>query len=405
MEPLTDVGRRKLLASMTSQVDHDVREAFGPPLSGLEAGSAIALGVVSLLIAGVMPVLLAALADERRLSAAGIGLSATLEALTLAAACAFAGAAVKPMRLRLIGASAAIALAVVDGVTAFASGAGVLAVRALAGVPEGFLLWICVSMIARTATPERWAGVLLTAVTLSQFAIATTVTAAVLPPFHAAGGFFFVGAISLAMAPVAFLGATSYAPLPKRAGGSFPFPARGWIALAVSLLFNAAVGAVGIYLVAIAERDGLSATVGGASNSVSLAFQVAGGAAAVAVAGRARYFSVFVGSGAGLLTAWSVFAATPPVWFFIAAAALFGFSLLFIGPFFVPMTIEADPSRATAVQLGPAQVLGGALGPLLASLTVAASGVHAVLALGAALVALALALSAYLHFGGRHAGA
>jgi hypothetical protein len=385
---------------MTGQVasadGHEVHEAVGPPLTGLEAGSAIALGVVSLLIGGVMPVLLGALADEKRLTPSGIGFSATLEALAVAATCGLAGAAVKPQRLRLIGASAAAALAALDLVTAHMSGAGVLATRALAGVPEGFLLWICVSMIARTATPERWAGVLLTALTLTQFCIATTVTLAVLPHFHATGGFVFVGAICLAVTPVALFLANSFAPLANAQGGRFP--AKGWIALAISLVFNAAVAAIGIYMVPIAERAGLGAMIGGAANSVSLAASVAGGAAAVAVAGRVHYFHVFLVCGAALFLAWGVFAATPPVWLFLGAAAMFGFSLLFIGPFLVPMTIEADPSRATAVQLGPAQVLGGALGPLLAALMVAVFGVHAVIALASGMLASGLLLAAFLRF-------
>jgi len=136
--------------------DHEVHEAVGPPLSGLEAGSAIALGVISLLIAGVLPVLLAALVDERRLNAQGIGLAAMLEALTMGAATGLASAVLKPVRLRAIGVAAALALIACDLASLTVHGAGVFLVRGLAGVPEGLLLWICVGMIARTVTPERW---------------------------------------------------------------------------------------------------------------------------------------------------------------------------------------------------------------------------------------------------------
>ena len=47
--------------------DHLVHEAVGPALTGLQAGAMIAVGINSLLFAGILPELLGALADEHRL--------------------------------------------------------------------------------------------------------------------------------------------------------------------------------------------------------------------------------------------------------------------------------------------------------------------------------------------------
>jgi hypothetical protein len=385
--------------------EHEVHEAVGPPLSGLEAGSAIALGVISLLIAGVLPVLLAALVDERRLNAQGIGLAAMLEALTMGAATGLASAVLKPVRLRAIGVAAALALVACDLASLAVHGAGVFLVRGLAGVPEGLLLWICVGMIARTVTPERWAGVLLTALTLAQFVVATLCAVVIVPRFHANGGFAFVAALSLLAVPIALMVPDRYADLPDTGGRSFPLPARGWIALAAMLLIGAASGAVGIYIVPLAHQAGLSTEIGGVANSASLAAQVAGGALAVAVAGRVRYFPVFLGGAIAFLVAWTVYGFAEPAWLFVAASALFGFVLLFIGPFFVPMAIEADPSRRTAVQVGAAQLFGGALGPLLAAFSVSDANARGVLFLGGGLVGSGVALVAWLHFSARRAAA
>ena len=169
------------------------------------------------------------------------------------------------------------------------------------------------------------------------------------------------------------------------------------------LLVGAASGAVGIYIVPLAQQAGLTAEIGGVANAVSLAAQVAGGAVAIAIAGRVRYFAVFFGGTVAFLVAWTAMGRMDPAWLFIAASALFGFTLLFIGPFFVPMSIEADPSRRTAVQVGAAQLFGGALGPLLASLTVTDQAARGVLYLGAALAVSGLALIAWLHFTGEAA--
>jgi hypothetical protein len=377
--------------------DYEVHEAFGPPLSGLQAGSAIALGVFSLLLAGVMGVLLAALVDEHRLTVQGIGFVAMLEALTMGVATGVASAALKPVGLKLIGVVSALALTGLDLATLGAHGGGVYLVRGLAGIPEGLLLWICVSMIARTVTPERWSAVLLTALTLGQFVVATLCALIIVPRFHANGGFAFVAIACGLAVPVALLVPNSFAPLPDAGGQSFPLPARGWVALAVMLLLGASSGAVGVYIVPLAHQAGLSSGVGGVANAVSLAFQVAGGGVAIAVSGRAKWFPVILGSAAAFLIAWTMWGFVEPAWIFIAAASLFGFALLFIGPFFVPMTIEADPSRRTAVQIGAAQILGGALGPLLAGFCVSDANARGVLFLGAGLVASGLALVAWLH--------
>jgi len=71
----------------------------------------------------------------------------------------------------------------------------------------------------------------------------------------------------------------------------------------------------------------------------------------------------------------------------------------------VPMTIEADPSRRAAVQSGAAQLIGGAMGPLLASQLVSDRDVHGTLWLGAGMLVAGLAIVAWLHVTNRHAPA
>ena len=110
-----------------------VHEAVGPPMSGLEAGGAIGVGVNSLLVLGVIPVLLGALADEHRLSAPDIGLVAMVEVLTMGVATALAGILLKPRRLKLIGIVATLALAAADLATSHATGPGVYAARGAPG--------------------------------------------------------------------------------------------------------------------------------------------------------------------------------------------------------------------------------------------------------------------------------
>ena len=135
--------------------------------------------------------------------------------------------------------------------------------------------------------------------------------------------------------------------------------------------------------------------------SLSLACQVLGGGAATLLAGRVRWFWALIVCSVvdfGLLAA---FASLPPPALFLLATALFGFFWLFFMPFLAPMTIEADPTRRAAMLLGGAQLLGGSLGPLLASGLVTDTDARGALSFGAASLCLALALAIGLHL--RHA--
>jgi len=381
--------------------DHLVHDAVGPPMSGVHAAATIAVGINSLMIIGVMPILLGALADEHRLSAAGIGQAATLELLAMGVSTALAGMFLEPARLKLIGVAASLALALVDLATLWSDHLGLLALRAGAGAAEGVLLWITVGMIARTVTPERWAGVFFTTQTMAQLALAVVLALWVMPRFGANGGFAALAAASLLGVLPAFASPSRYAPLPKRPGEGGAPPPRGWVALGATLIYISAAGAVAVYLQPLAHQAGLDAGVARTALWTSLVAQVLGGTMATALAGRVRYFTVFLITSATYLAVWYVYSLRSPAWVFVSANAAAGLMGLFLGPFLVPMTIDADPSRRAAMQSGAAQLLGGAMGPALASLVVGEREVHGVLWLGIALMFAGLAVVAWLRFSGR----
>jgi hypothetical protein len=382
--------------------DDVVDEVAGAPFTPTEATAAIALGLLALLISGLFGLLLATLAEEGRLSASGIGLTAMLEALSTGLVTGVAGIVLKPVRLRTVALIAAAALVALDLATLKASGSGVMAVRALAGLPEGVLLWISIGFISRTATPERWAAVLFTGMGLTQLAAATALSALVLPRFGANGGYVVVAAAAALAMPVALF-------LPHRLGAvagagaevSGAPPPRGWIALTGTLLMAASLTAVAIYVIPLAQQARLSVTIGRTSVSVALACQMVGGVVATAIAGRVRYITVFWICAAVFAATWGVYALHAPAWLFVAMSGLAGLATFVAGPFLVPMTIEADPSRRAAMQSGAVQLLAGAFGPLLASLVVSDRNVHGVLILALALQAVGLAVATTLYRTGK----
>lgn len=381
-----------------SSHDHVVHDAVGGPLPGLEAAATIAVGVNSLLILGVLPALLGDLADHGILTAAGIGQTATLELLAMGLATAAVGMIKRPRRLKLTAFAASAALAALDVASAGAGGGGLMFVRTLAGGVEGVLLWITVAMIARTVTPERWAGVFFTAQVAAQLALAVAFAVWIMPAFGSRGGFISLAVVGLAGLLPSLAVPSRFAPLPVAQGEGGAPPTRGWIALIGTFVFVSAGGAVAVYLQPLAHQAGLSANVARTALWVALVAQVAGGASAVTLAGRVRYFSVFIVTSVTDLAVWWTFGQHVPAWLFISANAAGGFVGIFLGPFLVPMTIDADPSRRAAMQSGAAQLLGGAAGPLLASLVVSDDNVHGVLWLAAGLMTAGLAVVTWLRF-------
>jgi predicted MFS family arabinose efflux permease len=375
-----------------------IHDAIGPDLPAREAAAAIALGVIALLMAGVQPALLGQLADDGRLSASEIGLTATCEALSLGLTTALAGILISPRGLRAMGVVAALLVAVASVAMLGAHGTGVIVLRTLTGVPEGILFWIAVGMIARTQTPERWAGVYMTALTASQLALMLILELWVLPAHGTDGGFLAMGATGLLGAAAALSVPNRYAPLIKSDEESGLPPPRGWFALLATLVYIGATATVGVYLQPLAHEAGLSADVARLAVSVSLAVQIFGGATATLAAGHLRYIAAFALTTVVIIVSWLAFATHVPAWLFIAANAVNGFIIVFVTPFVVPMTIQADPSRKAAVLSGSTQVLAGALGPFAASQVVADNAVRGAVTLGIVSLVAGLALIGVLHF-------
>jgi hypothetical protein len=378
-----------------------VEVAAGPPgpsdLPPLQTAGALIMGIVGLLLSGPMPLLLGALAGEGHIPVERIGDTAMAEALAMAATNAAFSAFVRPANIRPIGGLAVLALAAIDLATGWARGWGVVGIRALAGIPEGILLWILISMVVRSKTPERWSGVYYTGLTLTELALTAALTGLVLPRLHAAGAFAVAAGLIALCAPLALLCPREYAALPGGATRAGSPPPRGWLALSVTFLFTASIAGVAIYFVPLAKQAGLSAGIAGAAITASLGVQILGSAMATALAGRIGYFMVLLVTGCVVLASWAAFAATPPAWLFIAGAMAIGFVALFSSPFQVPMLIEADPSRSAAAQSGGVGLLGGAIGPFLASRVIAGHNVVAVLALGAVMLIAALLIVSTLH--------
>lgn len=379
---------------------------IGPRPSGLHAAAVMYIGVIGIMIAGVQPLLLGALQQEGRLTAAQLGHAATAELLTMGLAAGLAGGMLKGDRLRWIGVIAGLLLALLDIVTTRASGEALTLVRAAAGLPSGILMWITIGMITRAPRPERWSGAYLTIQTLAQFLLSLALTGVVVARYGANGGFLVLAGLSGLAGLSALAGPTRYAPLAHaHSPGGLP-SVRGWVALSACFLFLAFIVAVWVYAEPLSHQAGHPPRIFGYAVSLSLICQVAGGAAATMLAGRLPWFWTILACAIVDLAILALFASLPGPVTFLVASGVFGFIWLFVLPFLVPMVIEADPTRRAAMLLAGAQLLGGSLGPLLASLVVTDADARGAIAFGAAGLVTAMAIVTALHLrpaAGRHA--
>lgn len=90
----------------------------------------------------------------------------------------------------------------------------------------------------------------------------------------------------------------------------------------------------------------------------------------------------------GLASAFFLMAFTPSQGLFVAATLVFGFLWTSSLPLFLPLLIDVDPTRRSAMLLAGAQLLGGSAGPLVTGLLVTGPNLQPVLGYGAALFAM-----------------
>ena len=373
---------------------------IGPRPTAAQLAAIVLVGTIGILIPGVQPIVLGALLTQQRISLSQLGTTASVELLSMGLAAALGAALLPSRRLRVIGIAASLALAVGNYLTPLATAESITALRGLTGAAGGVLIGVTACMIARSAAPERWAGIYLSVQTLAQFVLAAVMTAWIDPSGAVPGDFGMLAIAGLVGAGASLALPRAFQVLPTSPGkGGFAMPPpRGLVALACVFLVLMFIVSIWVYYDPIARQAGLSSHISDTAVYVSLAFQVLGGTFATLSAGRLRWFPVFVvcaGVDLGMIALLGTHLSAP---IFLIDAAVFGFIWLFILPYLVPMIIEADPTRRSAVFASGVGLLGSSAGPTLAGLIISPDDTRGALWFGAACLLCSLAIAAGLRF-------
>lgn len=362
------------------------------PRPGARAMAAILIaGVAGILFAGVGPLLLGGLEAVGRIDAAQLGQAGTAELLTMGLAAGLTGPLHGVRRLRRLVVASGLAMMALNLLSTNVRGWEVVAVRGLAGVPGGALIWLMTAMIVRSPAPERWAAIYLTVQTLAQGTIVVALGALASGPAGTDTGFFVLAAIGALTAGAGLAVPDRLATLPTDPERPTGRPgARGLIALAAVFAFNAGILAVWIYVEPLSRQAGHPAGTAGVALALSLAAQVVGGLVATLVGPRLPVAPVLIVVLPALAAGMALLATMPVAVVFVAGSAMIGFCWMFVAPFFTPFAIRADPTRRAAAFGSGAALLGCGAGPLLASMMVSDGDVRPCLTLGIALLAVSL---------------
>lgn len=178
---------------------------------------------------------------------------------------------------------------------------------------------------------------------------------------------------------------------------------RGWAALSVASIFTASGIGFVVYLLPLAHAAGLDGSTGGLALAALLAGQVAGSIFATMLAGRADYRKILWACALAYACTWPVYDMRPAAWLFVLASGTNGIVTFLAVPFLYALCADADPSRHTAAQSGPAQMLGVTIGPFLASFAMDAGGPRALIAASGALLLAAMTVVALTNRGSQPA--
>ncbi|WP_295933485.1 MFS transporter [uncultured Xanthomonas sp.] len=364
----------------------------------------MSIGAIALLILGVQPIVLGALLEQHLITLPGVGVVAMGEIIALGIGVALGDALLPVSWQRATAIVAALLAAALNLATVQAQGdAAFVALRAVAGLAEGLLVWVATVSIVRAATPDRITAVFMVLQALAQIALAAALALWVLPAAGWKGGFVSMAATCLLVLPLAAALSVpaSLAPAADAQCAATATARLRWspamlAPLLVAFLQMSAIGALWAYLEPLALRAGLDAHAAQLQTSWVLGMQIVGGLAAIYWVRRLSVTATLtLGSVALCLVAAAMYRVPGNAALgFAAVCVAFGFAWMFLMPFHVGLALRADAQGRVAVLVPAAQLIGSACGPLLASLLLHADDPAPVplVGLGFALAAALLAL-------------
>ena len=361
---------------------------IGPPPKPAQIAVIMLSAALAIVITiSLQPILLGGLLSEHRLTLAQVGQTASVELLAMAIMATIAGALFQTERLRLKAALAGIGLLAANVLTLFAADIYVMLARALSGVCCGVYLWIVTCMLMRSHNAARYAGIITAIQAALSVGLSYLMGALASSQYGANAGYICLAALAAALAAAFLLFPARFEAIAGQQGARVP-PARGFAALAVIFIYLAGLIGVWVYVGAFAQQSGQTPAQIGVTVSIALAAQFVGALAASVLGNRVNASAAIILGAAG---AFALVLAMPlqlPLPLYQAVIALFALLWMFSTPFLVPMAMDVDPSRVSALYVFTVQSVGAAAGPAICAMLIQGGNVRGAI-FGAGLLILA----------------
>ena len=360
-----------------------------------EVATSLAIGSAPLLILGVQPIVLGELVSSGHVDLDGVGLIAMAEIIAIGLGVGIAGSIFGHNRFRLVAVFASLIIVGANLASTQSGGFGdLLIARLIAGLASGVLVWITTSLIVRVRNPERTAGIFLTVQTLAQAIVAAFLALLIVPGGSWAWSFSTLAAVvAVTSLFIAFLPAKMQ-PLTEDDSPQPPLTLGVILASLVVMFQMAVVGSLWTFIEPISVAAGLETQTVQLVISFTLIMQAIGGAVSAVVAPRLEPRTVLIlgGSVQCAIAYYLGHYLSDDLTVFVAVCAVFGFMWLFMMPFHVRLAFWVEPTGRFAL-FGPSlQLLGSALGPLVASMMVGADDASPAAMVSAAFAALSVGL-------------
>lgn len=343
----------------------------GQKFSASQIAAVIILAVVAGSIPTLQPMLLGALLAEGRITAGAMGYAATLEGVGTVLATAIAGAWLPPRRLGLIGVGAVLSVLAANLATIILPSAGIIVARGLSGLGNGIMLWLFISMLARSDLPARLYGFYITGAGILVFLLTLFLGTFAISRFGATAGYaILIGINGLLLVVTRFL-PDDFADLDGTGQTATP-PAWGLLALCAVGLFLAGIMAFWIYAIPLGVQAGISTQTMQMIISIATGIQILAGLAAITFAAKVSGMQAMTVTSAVALVALLATMMSGSAMIWLPAVLAVAFCWMFAPPFHIAFLDVADPSRRAAIFVGTAQLSGLAIGPLLASAAISA---------------------------------
>jgi MFS transporter, DHA1 family, inner membrane transport protein len=335
--------------------------------------AAFVVGSVALLLFGVQPTILAALAESGEVSEAGIGSLASAEYWGLTIGTLIGPKIMLGKRLKIYAAAVAMLAIAANVLLPFGFPETIWMLnRFAAGTMAGMLMGATILVITSTPNPDRTYGVFYAVATVPQMVGGYLMPAYITPTFGPVGGFATMALAACASLLAAFWLATPSSAHKQEANAAQrPMISMALLsAMAAVVIHNAAIGAAWSYADRLGTLNGLDGNAIGTMFAVSFAAQIVGGLAFSAFGWRLSIRLLLCGGMVLMAAATLAFLQAQSSQTFILVAAIFGFLWVGLLPAYLKLLVTIDETTWAGMISFPVGLGGWALGAAIAAYSV-----------------------------------